>query len=109
MLMSNYWQTFKVSGEDLLKRVNEIVNEGNVRRVVIKQGTNVVVEFPVTVGVVGALAAPGLAALGAMAALLSDCTIAVERVSDPPAAATPPSAPTPARRRRGSKASARPA
>jgi hypothetical protein len=73
------WETFKVKGEDLLKRVKEIVHEGNVRRVVIKQGSRTVVEFPVTVGVVGALAAPVLAALGAVAALLTECTIEVER------------------------------
>ena len=77
--MSKRWESFKVKGDDLLKRVKEIIHEGNVRRVVIKQGSRSVVEFPVTVGVVGALAAPGLAALGAVAALLSDCTIEVER------------------------------
>jgi hypothetical protein len=77
--MNETWETFKVTGEDLLKRVKEIVHEGNVRRIVIKQGSRVVVEFPVTVGVVGAIAAPSLAALGALAALLTECTIEVER------------------------------
>ena len=77
--MSKRWESFKVKGDDLLKRVKEIIHKGNVRRVVIKQGSRSVVEFPVTVGVVGALAAPGLAALGAVAALLSHCTIEVER------------------------------
>jgi Domain of unknown function (DUF4342) len=77
--MGHTWETFKVKGEDLLKRVKEIVHEGNVRRVVIKQGSRTVVEFPVTVGVVGALAAPVLAALGAVAALVTECTIEVER------------------------------
>ena len=56
--MGQTWETFKVTGDDLLRRVKEILHEGNVRRVVIKQGTRTVVEFPVTVGVVGALAAP---------------------------------------------------
>jgi Domain of unknown function (DUF4342) len=79
--MSQTWETFKVKGEDLLKRVKEIVHEGNVRRVVIKQGARTVVEFPVTVGVVGALAAPVLAALGAVAALVTECTIEVERAA----------------------------
>jgi hypothetical protein len=73
------WQSFKVTGDDLLRRVKELLHEGNVRRVVIKQGSRTVMEFPVTVGVVGALAAPALAALGALAALLSECTIEVER------------------------------
>jgi uncharacterized protein DUF4342 len=78
------WETFKVSGDDLLRRVKEILHEGNVRRVVIKQGGRTVMEFPVTVGVVGALAAPALAAMGALAALLSECTIEIERESKAP-------------------------
>jgi hypothetical protein len=78
------WQTFRVSGDELVKRVKELIHEGNVRRVVIKQGARTVVEFPVTVGVVGALMAPALAALGAVAALLSECTIEVERETAAP-------------------------
>ncbi len=77
--MRQSWQTIKVKGEDLLKHVKRIVHEGNVRRIVVKQGARTVAEFPITVGVVGALAAPMLAALGAVAALLSECTIEVER------------------------------
>ena len=69
--MGQTWESFKVKGDDLLGRVKEILHEGNVRRVVIKQGTRTIVEFPVTVGVVGALAAPSLAAIGALAALLT--------------------------------------
>jgi len=84
------WETFKVTGDDLLRRVKEILHEGNVRRVVIKQGTRTVVEFPVTVGVVGALAAPSLAAVGALAALLTECTIEVERERDARPAPPPP-------------------
>jgi Domain of unknown function (DUF4342) len=86
------WESFKVTGDDLIRRVKEILHEGNVRRVVIKQGTRTVMEFPVTVGVVGVLAAPALAALGALAALLSECTIDVERESGRPSP-TRPSAP----------------
>lgn len=77
--MSQGWRTFRVQGDELLKRVKEIIREGNARRVVVKQGTRTVVEFPVTVGVVGAVAAPALAAVGAVAALLSECTIEVEQ------------------------------
>ena len=80
--MGQTWESFKVTGDDLLRRVKEILHEGNVRRVVIKQGTRTIVEFPVTVGVVGALAAPSLAAVGALAALLTECTIEVERERD---------------------------
>lgn len=88
--MGQTWDTFRVSGDDLLRRVREILHEGNVRRVRVKQGTRTVVEFPVTVGVLGAVAAPTLAALGAIAALLSECTIEVERESDLAAPKAPP-------------------
>jgi len=87
--MGRSWETFKVKGDELLKRVKEIVREGNARRVVVKQGSRTVMEFPVTVGVVGALAAPVLAAVGAVAALLSECTIEVERESEAPPKAAP--------------------
>ena len=87
--MRQAWESFKVTGDDLLRRVKEILHEGNVRRIVIKQGSRTVVEFPVTVGVVGALAAPSLAAVGALAALLTECTIEVERERPAPAAPPP--------------------
>ena len=87
--MNRTWETFKVKGDELLKRVKEIIREGNARRVVIKQGSRTVMEFPVTVGVVGALAAPVLAAVGALAAYLNDCTIVVERESEPAPKAVP--------------------
>jgi hypothetical protein len=90
------WESFKVKGDDLVRRVRELLHEGNVRRVVVKQGSRTVAEFPVTVGIVGALAAPALAALGALAALLSECTIEVERGAAP--AAAPPAPRSPARR-----------
>lgn len=87
--MGRSWETFKVKGDELLKRVKEIVREGNARRVVVKQGSRTVMEFPVTVGVVGVLAAPVLAAVGAVAALLSECTIEVERETETPRKAAP--------------------
>lgn len=89
--MRKQWETFKVKGEDLLKFVKQLIHEGNVRHVVVRQGSRTVVEFPVTVGVVGTVAAPGLVALGAVAALLSECTIEVER--DVPATDAPRSRP----------------
>ncbi|HEY6551977.1 MAG TPA: DUF4342 domain-containing protein [Vicinamibacteria bacterium] len=94
--MGTNWETFKVKGDELLRQVKRIIHEGNVRRVVIKQGSRTVVEFPVTVGVVGALAAPVLAMLGAMAALISECTVAVERE----APSTPKKGPRPPTRKR---------
>lgn len=73
-------EEFHVSGENLLKKVKEIINEGNVRRITIKdkQGKEILV-FPLTIGVVGAVLAPVLAAVGAIAALIGECTISVER------------------------------
>lgn len=73
-------EEFKVNGEDLLRKVKEVINEGNVRRIIIKNkdGKNLV-EFPLTIGVVGAVLAPILAAVGTIAALVTECTIVVER------------------------------
>ena len=73
-------EEFKVSGEHLLKKVKELVKEGNVRKITIKDknGKELIV-FPLTIGVIGALIAPVLAAIGAIAALIGECTISVER------------------------------
>ena len=73
----------KVSGEDLLGKVKEIVREGNIRRLIIKNedGTSLI-EIPLTIGVVGAVLLPVWAAIGAIAALASSCTIIIERVED---------------------------
>jgi hypothetical protein len=73
-------EDFKVSGENLLKRVKELIKEGNVRKITIKDKKGKeLVTFPLTFGVVGAVIAPVLAAIGALAALIGDCTISVER------------------------------
>jgi len=78
------WQeTIKAEGGQILDQVKRLIEEGNVRRIVIKQEGRTIVEFPLTVGVVGAVFAPMLAAVGAAAALLTDCTIEVERVDQP--------------------------
>ena len=81
-----WWETTKVQGGELIEKVKELIREGNVRRIVIKQGDRSVAEFPLTAGVVGAVFAPMLAAVGAIAALVTDCSIAVERerTSDAP-------------------------
>jgi hypothetical protein len=76
-------ETIEVDGDDLVAKVKEIVHEGNVRRIIIKnEEGEQVIEIPLTVGVVGALLLPALAAIGAVAALLSKCTIEVERESE---------------------------
>lgn len=73
-------ETFHVKGEDLLRKVKELIKEGNIRRITIKdKNGKTVVEFPLTLGVIGAVVAPMLAAIGALAALLTECTISVER------------------------------
>jgi len=78
--MTNRTEEFKVNGEDLLKKVKEIIAEGNVRKVIVKnKDGKSLVELPLTVGVVGMALAPMLAAVGAIAALVSECTIVVER------------------------------
>ena len=75
-------ESFKVAGGQLIDSVKKLVHEGNVRRVIIKQGDQVIVEFPLTVGVIGTVIAPVLAAIGAIAAMINECTLEVERVKD---------------------------
>jgi len=74
-----WWETVELKGDQLLKRIQALVEEGNVRRVRVRQKDRVVAEFPLTVGVVGAVLAPVAAAVGALAALLAEYTIEVER------------------------------
>ena len=73
------WETIRGQGRQVVDELKRLVHEGNVRRVIVRQGDRVVAEFPLTVGVVGALAAPVVAAIGALVALLADCRIDVER------------------------------
>ena len=75
-----WWQTIEEKGEQAADKIKEIVAEGNVRRVRIKQRDRVVAEFPLTLGVVGAVLAPVFAAIATMTALLTDCTIEVEKI-----------------------------
>ena len=76
-------EEFKVSGEELLAKVKQIVHEGNVRRLIIKdKDGRTMIEIPLTVGVVGIVLAPVLAAVGAIAALVTECTILVERTEE---------------------------
>lgn len=73
-------EDFSVKGEELLKKVKDLIAEGNVRRIIIKDKDGKgIVEFPLTIGVVGAVLAPPLAAVAAIAALVTDCTVSVER------------------------------
>jgi hypothetical protein len=74
---------FRVSGEELVKKVKELIKEGKIRRIIIKnEDGKTLAEFPLTIGVVGALLSPMWAAIGAIAALVSNCTIIVEKRED---------------------------
>jgi len=79
---SDMAQAETIHPRDLAARVEQLLHEGNVRRIIIRHDGHRVVEFPVTVGVVGALIAPVAAAAGALAAVLSNCTIEVERAEE---------------------------
>lgn len=73
-------ETFRVSGEKLVEKIKELIKEGNIRRITIKdKNGKEIIQFPMTIGVVGAVIAPVLAAIGALAALISECSITVER------------------------------
>jgi hypothetical protein len=73
-------ETYRTHGENLLARVKELIREGNVRRIIIRNDSGItLLEVPLTIGVLGAALAPALAAIGAIAALVTDCTIEVQR------------------------------
>lgn len=79
-MQENTNEEFKVSGEHLMDKVKELIKEGNARRIIIKNDKGeTLIELPLTLGAVGAIIAPMLAAVGAVAALVSNCTIVVEK------------------------------
>lgn len=76
-------EEFRVEGEKLLSKIKELIHEGNIRRISIKDKEGkTVMEIPVTIGVVGILIAPQLAAIGAIAALLTEATVVVEKAEN---------------------------
>ena len=91
MTVKACWESIRVEGANILDKLNALVREGNVRRIIVSQRGRTIAEFPLTVGVVGAVFAPILAAIGAILALVQDCTIQVERAA--PAAEPSPSDP----------------
>lgn len=73
-------EEFRVEGEKLIAKIKELLHEGNIRRIIIKDKEGkTIMEVPMTLGVVGVLIAPQLAAIGAIAALLTEATIVVEK------------------------------
>jgi Domain of unknown function (DUF4342) len=88
------WETIEGNAGQILAQLRRIVDEGNARRVVVRQHGKTIAEFPLTAGVIGAVIAPVAAAIGALSALIGDCTIEVERsVADDVAAADPVAGP----------------
>jgi hypothetical protein len=79
-------EKYTVSGDELVARVKKLIHEGNIRRVRVIQGGRVIIEIPLSIGApaaaIGILVAPVLAALGAFAALVTECTIEVEKVEE---------------------------
>ena len=78
-----FTEEIQTTGEELVAKVKELVHEGNVRRIIVKnEEGKTLIEIPLTLGVVGALLVPVAAGLGAIAALVTDCTIVVEKVEE---------------------------
>lgn len=76
-------EEFQVNGDQLMAKIKELLHEGNVRRVSIRnEEGRTLVDIPLTVGVVGAILVPQLAALGAIAALVTHCTIVIEKAEE---------------------------
>lgn len=73
-------ESFKVSGDEILTKVKEIIKEGNARRIIIKNDKDeTIMEFPLTIGAIGVVLAPIFAAVGTLTALATNCTIIVEK------------------------------
>ncbi len=73
-------EEFRVNGEELLAKIKALIHEGNIRRIIIKdKDGKILIEFPMTFGVVGLVLAPTLAAVGAIAALVTEATVVVEK------------------------------
>lgn len=81
--MSDYTEHLKVQGEHLAHRIEALIAEGNVRHLVIKHDDHTLLEIPVTLGVAAAVLAPSIAAVAAVGALLTHCTVEVTRTGSP--------------------------
>jgi hypothetical protein len=80
---NSYEESFKVSGDEILSKIKEIIKEGNARRIIIKnEKDEVIMEFPLTVGAIGIVLAPIFAAVGTLTAIATKCTIIVEKRVD---------------------------
>ena len=86
------WESVKAEGGAILDKLKDLLHEGNIRRVRVRQGDRTIAEFPLTAGVVGALLAPALAAIGALVAVANDCSIDVQRETSNASSADSPAA-----------------
>jgi len=90
--MANFYEEFKIKGQDLVDKVKSILHEGNVRRIILKdEKGHTFLEIPLSIAALGVVAAPLLAGLGAIAALVSNFTLVVERSEPEKKPETPPS------------------
>lgn len=79
-MSESHTEEFRVNGEELLAKIKQLIHEGNIRRIIIKdKDGKILIEFPLTIGVVGLVLAPTLAAVGTIAALVTEATIVVEK------------------------------
>ena len=85
-----FWQKLEGTTEQVLAQLKRLVEEGNIRRVVVKQKGKTIAEFPLTAGVIGAVIAPVAAAIGALTALITECSIEVEKTVTEPATPSVP-------------------
>ncbi len=76
-------EEIKVTADKMVETVRQLIHEGNVRRLVVRQGNHTVIEIPLTIAAVGVLMAPWLAAIGALAAVARDYTLVIEREEKP--------------------------
>ena len=82
--VEEYREQLAVQGEHLADKVKDLIHEGNVRRLIVKQGGHTVIEIPVTWGVIGAALSPTLAAVAAIGLMVSDCTLEIVRTTEGP-------------------------
>ena len=80
MTEKTFWQTIETTGDQVLATIKQLIEAGNVRRIRVRQKDHVIAEFPLTFGVIGTVLAPVVAAIGALTAVLTECTIEVEKV-----------------------------
>jgi hypothetical protein len=80
MTEKTFWQTIETTGDQVLATIKQLIEAGNVRRIRVRQKDHIIAEFPLTFGVIGTVLAPIVAAIGALTAVLTECTIEVEKV-----------------------------